>query len=233
MRALLLILLAVILPDAVAQSSAQPPPPRFRTLGLGVDCSDLFYNLKDKDVPISVVEDTRSDFYELPAGDKVTFYKVTQGADTSVVRTPVADAVLTGGGRLPLLIFSASTGGSGSYKVEVLPDDLSSFPAGTYRVLNRTGIPLGCLLAGSPTVVPPDGSALLEKKPAEGMRTLFFQVYPVGGKSSQPLYSNNWAWNAALRTLVVAAPPVPPSTFPVIRRIVDSVEMLTAPAPKN
>lgn len=199
--------------------------PRFRTLGLGVAADDLFYELGGKDVAVTLTQDAPSGFYELPAGGNLAFYRLATNPDGGTARQPVASVKVAGAGLQFLVI--VSVGGPGVLSAEVLADDLQTFPAGSYRFLNRTDAPLTCILAGTSSVIAAHSVELLKAKSGEGTRTVFLQVLAQKGKDRVVLYSNNWAWSPLIRTMIVAAPPVPPATTPSIRRIGESVEKLS------
>ena len=210
--------------------SPTPAAPRFRTLGLDAAASDLCYSLKDKDVPVSIVSDSRSEFYPVPPANPVVFYRVEKLPDATVKRIPVAQADLTSGGPMPLVIFSADPALPGKLRVDVLKDDLKTFPEGSFRILNRDQFELGALVAKQPTIVPASADRVVDFKPGDGQKTVFFQIYRNEKNDHRLLYSNNWALVPGLRTLVVVPPALPPQTRPNVRRIAESASMLTAPA---
>lgn len=196
---------------------------RFRVLGLDVAAADLNYSLKDKDVPVSIVSDSRSDFYTVPQSNPVVFYRVEKLADGSLKRLPVAQADLTAGGSLPLLIFSTDPATPEKLRVDVIKDDLKTFPAGTFRILNRDQFQLGALFANQPTIIPASGDLVIEPKSETGRTTIIFQLYRLQKNDRHLLYSNNWALVSGLRTLVVVTPAIPPQTQANVRRIGESV----------
>lgn len=215
---------------------AQTPSPtpkelRFRTLGMDVNISDLNYMLKDKDVPIGVFSDSRSVFYTRPAANPLVFYRVEKLPDGTLKRVPVAQADLTDGGLMPLLVFSKDPqAAADTFRVEVLKDDLKSFPAGSFRIINRERDQLGAYFANKPTMIAPLSEQVIEVAPAEGKTTVFFQLFRMGSGGRQLVSSNNWALIPDLRTLVVVAAALPPATQPSVRRITESVGLLEEPA---
>ncbi len=231
--------LGLMLVSAVSlQAQAPSPAPaeaRFRVLGLDVAGSDLNYLLKDKDVPVSIVSDSRSDFYTAPQANPVVFYRVEKLPDGSLKRLPVAQADLSAGGSLPLLIFSADPAAQDKLRVDVLTDDLKTFPSGTFRILNRDQFELGALFSNQPTVIPAFEERVIEPKPDAGRTTIFFQLYRLEKGSRHLLYSNNWALVPGLRTLVVVTTAIPPQAQPNVRRISESAIQLAEslhPSPK-
>jgi hypothetical protein len=214
MKKILFLLLALC---CVAQ--AQPPAARhFRTLGLGGSEEPLYYSLKNKDVPVTITEDARSPFYELPEQEVLQFYKMTVVEGGSTVRTTVAEVNLTGAGALPLVIFSHDDVNPKLLCATVLADDLASFPIGSYRVINLSASSLRCIMAGSPNLVGPKEIKPLAFKPAPNSNSLFCQVFAAG---PVPIYANSWALKPSARVLVVVAPLGQQQASLSVRRIVD------------
>lgn len=214
--------------SVVAQEkTARTDSPSFRTLGLGFSGEDLFYLKDNKDVPLSVTEDTRSPLFSQPGGTVLDLYRLEKNAESEVKRVPVVSVDLSKGGSLPLLLFSP---GEKAPVVEVLDDSLRVFPAGSYRVLNRLEEEVGALFGKSPTTVPGRSDRVIDGGKERNENTLFVQLYLLARKPQKLVFSNNWAFNASLRTLVVVMPPLPPSDLPVVRRIAEPVEMLSSPS---
>ncbi len=228
--------LGILLVSTVALHAQAPSPTpavdRFRVLGLDVAATGLNYSLKGKDVPVSVVSDSRSDFFTVPPSNPVVFYRVEKLADGSLKRVPVAQADLTAGGSLPLLIFSVDHASPEKLLVDVLKDDLKTFPAGAFRILNRDQFQLGALFANQPSIIPASGDLVIEPKSDTGRTTIFFQLYRIQKNDRHLLYSNNWALVPGLRTLVVVTPAIPPQTQANVRRIGESASLPSeAPQP--
>ncbi len=231
----LLLALALLLPAGPLAAQSPSPAPaemRFRTLGLDVNVADLKYSLKDKDVTVGIFADSRSVFYKVPPANPVVFYRVEDLADGTQKRVPVIQADLSAGGMLPLLLFSKDPQLPGGLKVEVLKDDLKAFPAGSFRILNREPVQLGAYFANKPTIVPAASEVVIAPTPQEGRTTVFFQLFRLGSGGRQLAYSNNWAVFPDARTMVVVAAAEPPSKQPSVRRITESVGLLSEPPPK-
>ncbi len=207
-----------------------PAPVRFRTLGLDVAPAGLHYASNGADVAVGVVSDSRSEFYAAPAANPVVFYRINPGADGTPVKVPVAQADLSSGGSMPLLVFSADPAASDKLRIEVLKDDPGTFPGGSFRILNRSVAELSAVFAKQATAVPAASDRIIEPRPAEGMTTVFFQLLTAARRDRGPIYSNNWAMVPGVRTLVVVTPAVNPQSPPNVRRISESVALLLPPA---
>lgn len=199
----------------------------FRTLGLGVNLTGIYYLYNNKDVPVSVLEDTRSEFYPLTPALAVQFYRLEKSQDGTLLRLPVAKATLPGNAKVMLLVFGQ--GPAKSMVVETMDESLAAFPGGSYRFVNRTDQRLEALVKEQKATVPEAGTVLVNARGAGP--TVFVQLFTQGTARPQLFLSNNWAFNAAIRTLVVVEPPVAPSKTPMVRRIIEPITVLQPPPP--
>lgn len=224
----LLIILTLLVTNLCAQTPGPSPKqkgPLFRTLGLGVNLEGLYYMDGKKDVPVQVTQNTRSEFFSLPSASPLEFYRIEKAADGSVVRIPVARAAVPEGSKLLLLVFSE--GASKNTIIETLDDSLAAFPGGSYRVLNRLNQPLDAVMMGQKTLVPAHGTALINVRGPGSTR--FVQISLAGTTPPRTILSNNWSYSEELRTLVIAAPSVPPSDTPLVARISEPVYLAQSP----
>ncbi len=222
------LILALLAADACAQQAAPAPAKTtafFRTLGLGVNLAGLHYRHANKDVPVSVTEDARSEFCPLPPGTPLEFFRLEKGTDDSVRRVPVATVAVRDGAKLPLFVFSA--GPDKRIVVETLDDTLAAFPAGAYRVINRLDQPVEAVFKEQKLPVPARGTAVMKLR--DPGTTVFVRMFLAGGPRPRPIFSNNWAFTEVVRTLVVVVPPEPPSTTPLVRRIPEPVSAAIPP----
>jgi hypothetical protein len=232
MKPLISLLLVLVTLSAIAAAQEAPldaSKPVFRTLGLGFSTSDLFYAVDDKDVPLPITEDSRSPFLRIPATGQLSFHRLEKLADGTTKRLPLGSVDLSRGGKMPLVLFSMTA--NNTPKIEVLDDSLSAFPGGSYRVINRLNEELGALFGKSPVTIPANSDRVIDGNPVRKGNTLFAQLYLISRNPRKLVFSNNWAFNSLSRTLVVVVPPVPPSDLPLVRRIVEAVDMLTPPEP--
>ena len=201
---------------------SQSPVPiqsKFRTIGLDVNRMDLFYSLKNSDVPVSVTSDTRSDFYEIPAANPVIFYKIQKSTNNDIVRIPVAQVDLSPGGALPMVAFSKDSMHADALKLRVLRDDLSAFPIGSFKILNGGLTPMEAVFSGKATALPPASEVIVTPKPEAGKPTLYFQLNRMGTNGVQTIYANNWVYSPSVRTMVVISPASSSGSFPTVRRL--------------
>ena len=176
---------------------------------------------------MTVISDSRSAFYPKPPESPVVFYRIGKLADGTLTRTPVIEVDLSPGGQMPLLLFTRISESPEKLKVQVLNDDLQTFPGGSFRILNYEPSECGALIANKPTVIPAGGDKIIEPKPEEGQKAVFFQLYRLGKDDRKLVYSNNWGFSPGVRTLVVVTPAVPPSKQSMVRRITEPVSTIT------
>lgn len=224
-RTLLLSLsLFVLIAAATAQETKlEKPKPSFRVLALNEIPPRLHYQLGENNVAIVAPQDFRSPFYETPAAETLEFFTLEPLADGEFQRKPVVKVAIAPGLAFGLVLLQKTDQG---VSARMLDDGPKVFPGGSYRVINMLAEEVGVLIAKQPHVVPASGEKVIEAKPAGEGRTVFFQLYQLANKDRRLLFSNNWAFNNLLRTLVVIAPPSPPSPSPGVRRIAEPLDAL-------
>lgn len=215
--------------DMVAQDSTGDPQrtPVFRLLGLGIQSSELFYSMDGADIPVVIAEDYRSPFYQRPGGGALRFYTMEKTASGDLLRHQALTVALPENMRFPLILISQS---GNSLAARVLDDGEKAFPGGSYRVLNELDYDVGVVLGQSRQLIRKRSEVVLEDRGGD-KRTRQVQVYRDKGKEAVLLFSNNWAFNKALRTLVLINPGSGISEFPFVRRIVEPVNILDNPTP--
>lgn len=220
---------AVVVP---AQESTKLDIPRFRTFGWQVAPADLFYEVGGKDVPIQIIDSTRSQFYDLGALKSILFYRVTTNAEGKKVRQPVVTADVSAAGRWPLLVFLADkAAGADALRVVALSDDLESFPAPQFRFVNFTPVQMGLTLGKERVVLPPRELHVLDPALVAGQAatTRYFVISIATEEGPKMLYANNWVVRPSQRTLVLI---FAEDGALQIRRVVDDVTQYPSPAEK-
>jgi hypothetical protein len=203
---------------------------RFRLFGWDEASSDLNY-WQAKDLNVSIYQDTRSVFYKYAGPAQILFYRIVTGSDGNIVRVPAAQANLEGEGPWPLLIFFKTPGSPGKYTVDVLPDDLKSFPPGTYKFANFTNGPVSGKLGAQSFQLQSRDIRLLRGQTEPGRTTLFAEIDTDGPGGETPVYTNNWAFQLQMRTLVFVKQSNDTSTGIVARRIIESTVFPPASQP--
>lgn len=203
---------------------------RFRIFGWDEASSDLNY-WQAKDVNVVIYQDTRSVFYKYAGPAQIVFYRIVTGSGGSIVRVPAAQANLEGAGPWPLLLFFKTPGSPGKYTVDVLPDDLKSFPPGTYKFANFTYGPVSGKLGAQSFQLQSRDIRLLRGQTEPGRTTLFAEIDTDGPDGKTPVYTNNWAFQPQMRTLVFVKQSTDSSTGIVARRIIESTVFPPATQP--
>jgi hypothetical protein len=205
---------------------------RFRIFGWDEASSDLNY-WQAKDLGVVIYQDTRSVFYKYAGPAQIIFYRIVTGSDGNIVRVPAAQANLEGEGPWPLLIFFKTPGSPGKYSVDVLPDDLKSFPPGSYKFANFTNGPISGKLGPQSFQLQTRDIRLLRGQTEPGRTTLFAEIDTGGPDGKTPVYTNNWAAQPQMRTLVFVKQSSDSSTGIVARRIIESTVFPPASQPSS
>ena len=79
------------------------------------------------------------------------------------------------------------------------------------------------------SAIPARGTAVVNARGSG--TTVFVQLFMDAAPRPKLIFSNNWAFTEAVRTLVVVVPPAPPSKTPVVRRIPEPITAAQPPAP--
>jgi len=212
--------------------SAQEPAMvkvRFRTIGGNCDISGLNYLQEKVDKAVLVQQDTRSLFYDYKGGETVIFYRIKTGADGTPLRVPAGEANLKAGGNCPLLIFFQDQRNPDRFRIQVTPDDLAGFPAGSYKVLNFSNQAVKVTVGSDSLSLNSQQTGLLKGSDDPQKRTNFTQIRSDTGRNSKLLYSNNWAIIPTLRTMVFISQNGEPGSPITVRRITDSMELSPEP----
>lgn len=113
------------------------PATLFRTLALGADVAEVFYDLRGKPVPVASVAAGFSPAYEAPSGGKVVFYRLLppETPEGKPRRVTVAETHMNEAG--PYLVFVASKPEApDEIAIQVVNDAWDVHPAETIRVFN-------------------------------------------------------------------------------------------------
>ena len=202
---------------------------RFRTIGGNCDISGLNYFQEKADKAVSVQQDTRSLFYDYKGGETVLFYRIKPGADGTPLRVPAGEANLKMGGTWPLLIFFQDPRNPEQVRIQVTPDDLTNFPAGSYKFMNYSGQAVKANVGSDSLSLISQQTGLLKGRIDPQKRTNFTQIRSDASGNSKLLYSNNWAINPTLRTMVFINQRTEPGSPITVKRLTDCIELSPEP----
>ena len=202
---------------------------RFRTIGVDCDISGLNYLQEKTNKPVLIQQDTRSLFYDYKGGETVLFYRIKPDADGTPVRVPAGEANLKGGGIWPLLIFFQNPRNPDQFRIQVTPDDLVNFPAGSYKFMNYSNQAVKANVGSDSLSLISQQTGLLKGHIDPQKRTNFTQICSDMGGNSKLLYSNNWAINPTLRTMVFINQSAEPGSPITVKRLTDYIEIFSEP----
>jgi hypothetical protein len=203
---------------------------RFRTFGWKLPAQELFYDSGGKDVPVEILDATRSRFYKLTGPKTVAFYRIVTDAEGKKTRQTVVTVDVAGAGLWPLLVFVPDkNGGPEAVRVVAIADDLESFPAPQFRFVNFTPVQLGLTLGSERVVLSPGALHALDPglKSNETPATRYFVVSIATEEGPKMLYANNWVVRSNQRTLVLI---FAEDNALQVRRIVEDVNQYAQPA---
>jgi len=198
------------------------PDKYFRTIGAGVTANDLYFKVKGKDKNISITDSFRSILYDPKGAGKVVFYKIVTGPDGKKMHVDVAQAQIPRVNSLTLLVFSADPATPGTYDVDVLPDDLVTFPLGSYRIFNRSTLPVKVVLGNQGASVAPNKIRVLMYQPPAGGGSVPVRIYTPTNNTPRLIYANTWGDDNNHRTDILVNPSPGTSGFIAIGRMQDN-----------
>lgn len=214
-----------------AQQSPQPDGIRFRTFGWQVSADGLMCEIGGKEIPLEVLDASRSRFYDYSGPTKIVVYRIAPGPDGKNVRQTVATADISAAGPWPLLVFMKDKAkGPDAIRIVPLADDLDAFPAPRFRFVNFTPVPLGLVLGQERVVVQPNQLHSLDPalRSDGAPETRYFVVSIATEEGPKLLYANNWVVRPSQRTLVFI---FAEDNALQVRRIVDNVLQYALPPP--
>ena len=144
------------LETSLAQVPASTPKAAMQFRTLGADCAPdgLNYQMGSNNVAVSVQQGMRSMPYDYTGASPLVLYRLVTGKDGKLAHQTVASVDLSQAGTYPLLVFFKGTKGPDQPLVSVLKEDAKSFPAGTFRVVNDSAVPLNAAFPGGALPVP-------------------------------------------------------------------------------
>jgi len=92
------------------------------------------------------------------------------------------------------------------YDVDVLPDDLVTFPLGSYRIFNRSPLPVKVVLSNQSADVAPNETRVLMYLPPAGGGSVSAQIYTSANSTRRLIYANTWGDDNNHRTDILVSP---------------------------
>lgn len=128
---------ALVVFASAARAQSEPPVTTFRTLALGADVAEIFYDLRGKPVPVTAVSTGLSAPCEAPPGGEVVFYRLqpVEPPGAAPLRVNVAEVRMNDAG--PYLVFMAANPETpAGIRVQAVEDSWKTHPAETIRLFN-------------------------------------------------------------------------------------------------
>lgn len=215
-----------------AQPIGAPTGSYFRTIGVGVNTAELFYQDGPKPKPISIDSERRSAYFDYKGGrTPLVFVRMLTKADGQKVPVPVAEVSLDKSSTRWLLIFHRLPNAPEKLGVIALADDARIVPPGGYRFVNFLPIQAGVVLGGKKQIISPGSSFIADFSSEKTNTVLPFKVYIITGDSAIPVYSNVWAPDVRKRGLVLMLPTQEGPSGVEIKYLSESVNMIPAEEP--
>ena len=211
-------------PDAVVKV-------RFRLMSWDTVISDLNYAQDKKLIPVSMLPNGRSPFFEYQGAGPIQFFREVPGPDGKPMAEVAATVPLSDFKERSLLLFFRSPASPKQYRVQVIDDSDAAIPPGSYHFINLTKVPLKVACGGGEGEVQPEQEQTVLGNPADGGQTTPMKVDAVTATGVRHVYSNQLPFGKTTRTLVFVSQS--PQTGSIeLKRLQEDVAALPKPTPK-
>lgn len=230
------LLLAMVALALCCQLRAQTTPgtvykARFRGLAWNSVISDLNIANGTKVVPLTLLPNGRSGFYDYQGTDPMLFFREVTGTDGKLVAEVSGSIPLTEFKERTLLIFFSKPGVANQYNVSAVDDSDAAIPPGCYSFINLSSLPLQVACGANNGNVPAKGSLTLRGNPTDGGGLTGMTVDAVAPDGAvNHAYSNMLPFGKTNRTLVFVYQ-VPGTGQFVVKRIAEDAAMIPRPSP--
>ena len=226
--------LAALFLSLQAQAAAPPEPlhkATFRGLAWNAPIFDLNIYHGAKIVPLNLLPNGRSGFYDYLGPDPVLFFREITGSDGKTLPQVSGSIPLSEFKQRTLLIFFSKPEAPNQYQVTAIDDSDAALPPGSYCFMNLTKVPLKVKCGPSQGKVDPGQSVTLSGNSADEAGTIGMSVDAVSPKgATNHIYSNMLPFGKTNRTLVFISQPPGSDQFEV-KRITEDAAMLPKPSP--
>ena len=225
-------LLVVLTGSAVAQTSPDPSTVKvhFRLMAWDAAISDLNYAQGKKAVPVSMLANGRSTFYEYQGSEPLTFFREITGPDGTPATKVVATVPLSDFKERSLLMFFKSSTQPDGYRVQVIDDSDQTLPAGGFRFLNLSRFPLKVKCGDNGADVAPEGEETVDGTSAAGVQTMGMQIDAVTTTGIRHVYSNVLPYGKTTRSVIFVLQDPLTKAFD-IKRLQEDIASLPKPSP--
>ena len=201
-----LLIAAIVIAFCGPISAQDTPNPvvkvRFRLMSWDIVISDLNYAQDKKIIPVSMLPNGRSAFFEYQGTGPILFFREVPGPDGKPTAEVAATVPLSDFKERSLLLFFRSPTSPKEYRVQVIDDSDAAIPAGGYHFINMTKLPLKVTCASGEGDVPPGQETTVLGNPADGGQTTSMKVDAVTPTGVIHVYSNQLPFGKTTRTVV-------------------------------
>jgi hypothetical protein len=206
---------------------------RFRTVSWDSVITDLNYAEDGKPIPVTLLPNARSAFYDYVGTDPLQFFREVSGTDGKLFAQVAGSVPLSEFHERTLLMFFGQQGTPRQYHIASIDDSDTAIPPGGYCFFNLSQLPLKIDCAASHGNVPPGKSLTLRGNPGDSGSITYIQVIaqkPDG--SLQRAYSNRVPFGKTMRTLVFVFQDPATEEFEV-KRLGEDWAVLPKPSPRT
>jgi hypothetical protein len=228
-----LLLLAAVMAcyhPVCAQTTPSPRSKvRFRLMSWDSVITDLNYAQGRKVVPVSMLPNGRSVFYEYEGPDPLVFFREVAGPDGKL-QAEVAGSISPGDFKdRTLLIFFKSPSDPKQYLIKAFDDSDAAIPPGCYRFINISNVPLRVKCGGDTGELPAGNALTLHGNPTSGGEITGIQVDAVTGSGVKHAYSNRLPFGKTTRTLIFVFQ-IPATGSFELKRLPEDIAALPKPS---
>ena len=231
---IILTALAVLLLSLQAQAATQPEPihkATFRGLAWDAPITDLNIYHGKKIVPITLLPNGRSGFYDYLGPDPILFFRQVTGTDGKILPQTSGSIPLSDFKQRTLLIFFGKPGQPNQYRVTAVDDSDAALPPGSFCFMNLSNTPLQVKCGPSQGSVDPAQFVTLSGTGVHEGSTIVMQIDAQSTKGeSNHIYSSLLPFGKTNRSFVFISQPPGAAQFEV-KRITEDAAMLPKPSP--
>jgi len=203
----------------------------FRGLAWDSGITDLNIANGSKVVPMILLPNGRSPFYQYQGTDPMLFFREVTGSDGKMTAEVAGSISLSEFKPRTLLIFFSKPGVPGQYNVKAVDDSDAAIPPGSYCFMNLSRVPLQVRCGASQGNVAAGETLTLRGNPADGGAITGVQVDAVTpGGGINHAYSIVLPFGKTNRSLVFVYQMPETGQF-VVKRIAEDAAMIPRPTP--
>ena len=203
---------------------------RFRGLSWDLVITDLNFAHGTKLIPMTLLPNGRSPFYEYQGTDPMLFFREVTGTDGKMNAEVSGSVPLAQFRERTLLIFFNKPAAANYYDVAAVDDSDAKIPPGFYSFMNLSKLPLQIKCGTSQGMPPQAGRSRCEEIPPMGGALPASKSMPSHRGATDHAYSNVLPFGPTTRTLVFVYQAPETGAF-LVKRIAEDATMIPRPSP--